>query len=339
MKYELEEVWFPLSESIMEWDEDFHQLMLGDRLRMNAYKQAIQEVVKPGMIVLDLGTGTGILGLWALEAGAKYLYAIDVNENILSLAVQRFNQAGFSGKYEVFNALSYDVNLPERVDVIVSEILGNLADNEDFVPILQDARKRFLKKEGNMLPSSVYSQLVPVSSIKAHQQIKSKNIKSLNKNYSLERLLQQLAIQSQFNLYYDAILPKNTYLSKPLVVQEFKMEDGDRSTYETFLNFSVNADGIFTGFKGSFVATLSDTVILDISGCNIAAHTTSDCWKHCYLPVENPVKVKPGDEIHLLFSRYYPSKKDSPFRQCYQWSGTIRRHGNTFSTFHHKTGN
>ncbi len=45
--------------------------MLDDQIRMAAYKNAIQEVVKPGMVVLDLGTGTGILGLWALQAGAK----------------------------------------------------------------------------------------------------------------------------------------------------------------------------------------------------------------------------------------------------------------------------
>ncbi len=336
MKYKLEEVWFPLSETILEWDEDFHQLMLGDRLRMHAYKKAIQEVVKPGMIVLDLGTGTGILGLWALQAGAKYLYAIDVNDKILPLAIQRFELGGFSGSYQALLALSYNVNLPERVDVIISEILGNLADNEDFVPILKDARQRFLKSEGRMLPSSVYSQLVPVSSVKAHQQVKLKNIQVLNDNY-LENLLQRLAIQNPFNLYYDAILPDNTYLSQPQVAQEFKMEDDDQASYEKFLTFYIEADGIFTGFKGSFVATLSHSVLLDISGSNIAERTTSDCWKHCYLPVENPVSVRRGDEIYLLFSRSYPTQKDSPFRQCYKWSGTIRRANNTIYAFHQKS--
>lgn len=70
-KYEFEEVWLPVSENILAWEQDFHQLMLDDQIRMAAYKNAIQEVVKPGMVVLDLGTGTGILGLWALQAGAK----------------------------------------------------------------------------------------------------------------------------------------------------------------------------------------------------------------------------------------------------------------------------
>ncbi|WP_315791692.1 50S ribosomal protein L11 methyltransferase [Fischerella sp. JS2] len=332
-QYEVEEVWFPLSETILEWDEDFHELMLGDKLRMAAYKKAIESVVQPEMIVLDLGTGTGILGLWALEAGAKYLYAIDVNSKILTLAIQRFNQGGFYGRYEVFNAISYEVNLPQRVDLIISEILGNLADNEDFVPILTDARQRFLKKSGRMLPSSVYTQLVPVSSVKAHQQVKSKNIKRLNTKYNLERLLQRLAVESPFNLYYDVILSQQSYLSKPQIAQEFQMDGNDQQVYNVILTFNVEVDGIFTGFKGSFVATLADSVVLDISGSDIAAHTTSDCWKHCYLPIENPVEVKPGDQIQLLYTRFYPTHRNSPFRQCYKWSGNIMRGSSIISYF------
>lgn len=331
--YEIEDVWFPFSESILDWDIDFYQLMLNDEIRMAAYKKAIQEVVKPGMVVLDLGTGTGILGLWALQAGAERLYAIDINSEILSIAVQTFEQGNFSGKYEVFNGLSYNINLPTKVDVIISEIMGNIADNEDFIPILTDARQRFLNKDGIMLPSKVCSKLVPVSSLKAHQQVQAKNAKRINANYSIEQLLQRLAIKSPFNIYYDAIIPDTSYLSTPQIAKEFKMDENDESVYDIALTFNVEVDGVFTGFKGSFVANLSDSVTLDISGSNIASRTTSDSWKHCYLPVENPVEVKRGDEINLLYSRFYPNRKDVPFRQCYKWSGNIQRQGQLINNF------
>ena len=273
--YEPEEVWLPFSENILDWEQDFHQLMLNDEIRMVAYKNAIQEVVKPGMVVLDLGTGTGILGLWALQAGAKHLYAIEVNPEIISTAIQTFERGGFSGKYEVFDGISYDVNLPIRVDIIISELIGNLGDNEDFVPILTDARQRFLKKEGRMLPSSVCMKLVPVSSARAHKQVQSKDAKGINASYSLENLLQRLVIKSPFNLYYDAIIPRACYLSEPQVAKQFKMDGNDQPVYEMELTFTVEVDGLFTGFKGSFVANLSDSVILDISGCDIESRTTS----------------------------------------------------------------
>ncbi|WP_051470210.1 50S ribosomal protein L11 methyltransferase [Fischerella sp. PCC 9605] len=332
--YEPEDVWLPFSESILEWDRDFYQLMLNDEIRMIAYKNAIQQVVKPGMVVLDLGTGTGILGLWALQAGAKYLYAIDLNSEILSIAIQTFEQGNFTGRYEVFNGISYDINLPTRVDLIISEIMGNIGDNEDFIPILTDARHRFLKKEGRMLPSRVYSKLVPVSSLKAHQQVQSKNAKRINANYSIENILQRFAIKSPFSIYYDVIIPHTSYLSTPQVAKEFKLDGNDQPVYEIALTFTVEVDGIFTGFKGSFVANLSDSVTLDISGCDIASRTTSDSWKHCYLPVEIPVEVKLGDEIYLLYSRSYPKYRDSLFRQCYKWSGTIKRQGHVINVFH-----
>lgn len=333
--YEIEDVWFPFSESILEWDIDFYQLMLNDEIRMAAYKKAIQDVVKPGMVVLDLGTGTGILGLWALQAGAKHLYAIEINSEILSIAIKTFEQGNFSCQYDVFNGISYDINLPTKVDVIISEIMGNIADNEDFIPILTDARHRFLKEDGRMLPSKVCSKLVPVNSLKAHQQVQSKNAKRINPSYSIEKLLQRLAIKSPFNIYYDVIIPHTSYLTTEQVAQEFNMDGKDPSVYEIPLTFTVEVDGVFTGFKGSFVANLSESVTLDISGCDLdlASRTTSDSWKHCYLPVEIPVNVKCGDEITLLYSRFYPSRKNLPFRQCYKWSGTIKRQGQLISTF------
>ncbi|MDZ8186235.1 MAG: 50S ribosomal protein L11 methyltransferase [Nostoc sp. ChiSLP02] len=332
--YQSEEVWLPFSESILEWDIDFHELMLGDRIRMAAYKNAIQEVVKPGMVVLDLGTGTGILGLWALQAGAKHLYALDVNKDILAIASENFAQNGFSGKFDIFHGMSYNINLPTRVDLIISEIMGNIADNEDFVPILTDAHKRFLKPSGIMLPSRVCSQLVPVNSLKVHQQVQSKKVKRINANYSIEKLLQKLASQSPFDTYYDVILPDTSYLSTPQVAKEFKMDGNDEAVYEISLNFNVEVDGIFTGFKGSFRASLSDSIILDISGSDIASHTTSDSWKHCYLPVQTPVEVQHGDEISLIFSRSYPQQRDSLFRQCYKWNGTIKRGGKIINAFY-----
>lgn len=321
-----------MAETILDWEEDFHRLLLNDRLRMDAYKNAIQEVVKPGMVVLDLGTGTGVMGLFALQAGAKHLYAIDVNSAMIEIASHSFETNGFSGLYSVINALSYEANLPEKVDVIISEILGALGDHEDFVPILADARQRFLKDDGKMLPSYVRDFLVPISSVKAHQQVKAKECKTLNSSYDLEKLLQQLGLNNPFDLYYDLVIPNKCHLSQHQITQEFKFDENDRATYEAKLTFTVEVDGLFTGFKGFFVAHLSDSVVLDTSGDDIASNVT--CWKHGYLPIESPVEVKKGDEIYLLYSRYYPIDRNSPFRQCYQWIGTIKRDGKLMGDFH-----
>jgi hypothetical protein len=59
MQYSLEEVWFPCSLDVLGWDEKFHELMLNDDLRMTAYEAAVRSAVRPGDVILDLGTGTG----------------------------------------------------------------------------------------------------------------------------------------------------------------------------------------------------------------------------------------------------------------------------------------
>ncbi len=338
-KYDLEEVWLPVSENILAWEQDFHQLMLDDQIRMETYKNAIHEAVKPGMVVLDLGTGTGILGLWALQAGATQLYAIDVNAAVIPKAIATFEAGGFSGKYRVFHGLSYDIELPSQVDLIISEIIGNLGDNEDFIPILSDARKRFLKQDGRMLPRSVCSILVPVSATKAHQQVAAKRCRALNTNYSLSELMQRLGVKSPFNLYYDVIIPRTCYLSEPKIAKHFLFNGSDQPVYATDLAYVVTTDGVLTGFKGSFVAELSDSVVLDISGDDITARGTSDSWKHCYLPLQDPLNVKQGDEILLRYARSYPNLRDSPFRQCYRWSGTVKRQGEVIGAFSQSTGN
>lgn len=324
MKYKEEEVWFPLSEDILIWDYDFHELMLQDKIRMVAYEKAIKEVVKHGMTVVDIGTGTGILALWALEAGAKKVYGMEVNKKRIPIALKRIKDAGFADRFQIFNDLSYNVELPEKVDVIISEILGNLADNEDMTPILSDARKRFLSDKGKMLPKSVDTYIVPVSSKMIYDQIKNKQCRGINKVYKLQDLLSKLEINNQFNIYYDAIIPKSLYLSKPEIVQSFDFIN-DKKIYQTSTKFKILRNGLFTGFKGYFIAKLSENTILDISGDDIQNRQTSDCWKHCFLPIQKPFIVKKDDIIELNYDRYYPKKGNSSFRQCYSWQGIIKR--------------
>ena len=337
MSYRSEEVWFPLSEDILGWDQDFHTLMLNDHIRMQAYEQAIKEAVKPGMVVLDLGTGTGILSLWALEAGAARVHGIDIRKERLVDAQERVRKAGFGEKFLTYQGLSSQVELPEKVDLIISEILGNLADNEDMAPILNDARNRFLKPDGQMLPARTETYQVPVSSTKANAQIVAKNCRSINPRYSLDELLAARGAENQFNLYYDVIVPESSYLSKPACVYTAEFQGNDREEYEVAQKFVVNAVGTFTGFKGYFVAQLSDNIVLDISGDDIPGRATSDCWKHAYLPIEHSVEVQPGDEIQLRYRRFYPAETSKVFRQAYSWEGSVRRNGIVIYSFEQST--
>jgi protein arginine N-methyltransferase 1 len=336
MRYAAEEVWFAASLYLLEWEQDFHQLMLNDHIRMVAYEKAIKAVVRPGMAVADLGTGTGILAQWALEAGARVVHAIDVNEAILAEARERIARAGFADRFKSYPALSYDVTLPEKVDVLMSEILGNLADNEGMTPILNDARARFLKRGGRMLPRGAHAYLVPVAATRAHRQLEERRCRGLSERYYLDALLRRLQVGGPFDIYYDVILSGRLHLAAPTPVGHFAFDGRDEDEYTRERAFTVQGGGSFTGFKGYFKAELVEDVVLDISGDDIEGRTTSDSWKHCYLPVERPIDVRPGDVIELAYRRAHPAAADSPFRQRYSWTGCVRRGRRTLATFQNR---
>ena len=59
-----------------------HEEMLSDSVRVDTYHRGIHRNVQPGDVVLDLGTGTGLLAFMASRAGAKKVYAVEHSDFI-----------------------------------------------------------------------------------------------------------------------------------------------------------------------------------------------------------------------------------------------------------------
>ncbi len=107
-----------------------HAHMLLDPIRVDAYASAIAAVVRPGDVVVDIGTGTGILAILAARAGARRVFAVE-RTGIAELARRHVADNGLDGVVEVIRADLADVEaLPERPRVILGEILGNFAPVE-----------------------------------------------------------------------------------------------------------------------------------------------------------------------------------------------------------------
>lgn len=316
-------VWSASSESLLQWDDAFHELMLNDRLRMTTYRKAIFEAVRPGDLVLDLGTGTGILSQWALEAGAARVLGVDLNTAILARAVERMQAAGLGERFEPISALSYELQLPARVDVLISEIIGNVGDNEDFQPILSDAIARLLKPGGRVLPRAVRSYLAPVGARVAHEKLRAGEIAAL---YRLE------PGRSVFDVYYDCVLPSALCLSEPQLLCNYEDRWQQPATYRRELCFAIARADLLTGFKGHFVAELTPNTVLDISGGGDDGTQASDSWKHAYFPIAHPIEVQTGDLLALSFARSYRDR-ERRFAQVYAWSGTVTRAGEVIACF------
>jgi hypothetical protein len=140
---------------------DEHRQYLADAPRVAAYASAIAEVVRPGDVVLDLASGTGILGLFAAKAGASRVYAID-GGGMAGPARAIAHANGLDGRVHVISGFSGHVELPERADVLVTDQIGRFGFDAGIVGFVDDARRRLLKAEARLVPSRIDLLIAPV---------------------------------------------------------------------------------------------------------------------------------------------------------------------------------
>jgi type I protein arginine methyltransferase len=133
---------------------EVHRSMICDRVRTEAFRHAIEAVVRPGDVVFDVGAGSGILSLFAARAGAARVYAVE-RTTVAVLAQELAARNGVADIVEVIQGDIADLELPERVDVIVSEWLGGFGIDEGMLVPVIVARDRWLKPGGVMIPRVV----------------------------------------------------------------------------------------------------------------------------------------------------------------------------------------
>jgi SAM-dependent methyltransferase len=140
------------SESVPAW----HGTIVTDRARNQAYDAALRNAIEPGMRVLEVGTGTGILAMMAARAGAAEVITCEANPVIAQRARQIVAENGYADRVRVIgkhsNDLRLGVDLTEPADVFVSEIISGSLLNEAVLPVVQDVVPRLLKPDGIVIP-------------------------------------------------------------------------------------------------------------------------------------------------------------------------------------------
>jgi protein arginine N-methyltransferase 1 len=126
-------------------------VMIADEVRMGAFVRALGQAVKPDTVVVDIGTGTGIFALLACRFGARRVYAIEPSDAI-QVAREIAAANGYADRIEFIQAMSTQVTLPERADVMISDIGGVLPWFQQHIPSIADARRRFLAPGGTVIP-------------------------------------------------------------------------------------------------------------------------------------------------------------------------------------------
>jgi protein arginine N-methyltransferase 1 len=144
--------------------------MIADKVRMDPYAYALKASIGPDSVVLDIGTGTGIHALLACKFGARKVYAIEPNDAI-HLARELALVNGFADRIEFIQDVSTHVTLPEKADVIVSDIRGVLPLYGGHIPSIIDARQRHLAPGGILIPKRDTVRVALVEAVKVYNEL------------------------------------------------------------------------------------------------------------------------------------------------------------------------
>nr|XP_021149768.1 histone-arginine methyltransferase CARM1 [Columba livia] len=139
------------------------QNMMQDFVRTATYYRAIiqNHIDFADKVVLDVGCGSGILSFFAVQAGARKVYAVEASSaaKYAELLVRSNN---LSDKITVLFGKVEEISLPESVDVVISEPMGYMLFNERMLESYLHSRK-WLKSNGMMFPTYSDFHLAPFS--------------------------------------------------------------------------------------------------------------------------------------------------------------------------------
>ncbi len=294
-----------------------HSNMLVDKVRMSAFSRAIKEVVKSGDVVVDIGTGSGILAYFALQAGAKKVYAIEQGP-IIEDAKKIAEVNSLGQKIDFIKGVSGDIEIDEKADVVISEVIGLFGLEENIDKILIDARNRFLKPGGRLIPSWLDLYLVPVEA----KEIWDKNIAIWNKYFfDLDfTAVKEVAVSRRYQLDCS----KNAEaIAAPAKIAHFDFCRADSLNRIFRTELVISKKSVLHGLVGYFKAGLSDKVTLSNSLQDPLTH-----WEHTFFPMKDAVEVEPGDRIACRITAIPHYKTIS-----WQWDTKVLRADRTIANF------
>ena len=269
-----------------------HRWMLRDECRNEAYRRALEHVVRPGDVVLDVGAGTGILSIFAASSGARKVYAVERTE-IADVARRMVDRNGYTERIEIIESDLEDLALPEKVDVIVSEWMGGFGVDENMLAPVVMARDRWLKPGGKMVPGRVTASLAPASIPEFDEAIAYWRSRPHGVDTSvIAAMTAQETFHTQTRLTPDALLaaPQTMWSHDPYTCS---LEEADRP-FTTKLTFEAARAGTLSGFAAWFTAEMGDGNTLTNA---VGAPDTH--WGRTWFPLARAVEVAAGEAFDV----------------------------------------
>ena len=290
-----------------------YQEMVDDLVRMNAYAAALRQAVRPGSVVVDIGAGTGILSLLACRFGAARVYALEPDDCI-NVARENAESNGLADKIEWIQDLSTNVRLPEKADVVVSDLRGVLPLFGKHIPAIIHARRNLLAESGRLIPERDVLWMALV-------ELRDQGSEGESKTGPWDPA--QFGLQLEAGHKYIANSPRKArarpeqLLTAPASCGALDYRTIESASFAGQVSVPVTRDGGATGVVVWFDAHLQGDV-----GFSNAPDQPRLIYGSMYFPLSEVVEVSAGDQA-TLHLRATPTDTD----YIWQWDTGIRSRG------------
>lgn len=261
-----------------------HRWLLQDVNVQNKFRDAIFAQVKPGDVVLDLGTGTGLHAFFAAQAGAAKVYAVD-SEPILEMAKTIAKQNNLEDKITFIKAHSENLNLPEKVDVLITNV--GFFSTLKFLP---SAISKFLKPNGKVLPSELK---LGISLLEDDAYFENNVRFWQTKPWGLE--MGNVGPMSVSRPQY-GIWKQEQFVAEMIELEKINLRTNKPVSFSVEKTFTANRDGSIHAVVGWYTYDLG----AGFSFTTRPPHVLSkDIWNQWTLPLVKPLNVRAGEKVSV----------------------------------------
>jgi Arginine methyltransferase oligomerization subdomain/Ribosomal protein L11 methyltransferase (PrmA) len=266
--------------------------MIADGPRIDAYVSALRQAVKPGSVVVDLGSGPGLFALIACQLGARRVFAIEP-DNVIQVARDAAREYGFVDRIDFIQDFSTKVNLSENADVIVSDLRGVLPWFQQHLPSIQDARLRFLAADGILIPrrDTLWAAVVEVSQQYADIVTPWED----NRHGFFFKSARNMVTNSWGKLQ---VKPENL-LGQPVCWHQIDYNQIEDANVRADISLPLERRGIAHG-----LAIWFDSELLEGISLSNAPAGEELIYGNAFFPFQLPVEVTAGDQVAAKFEGY-----------------------------------
>ncbi|HEX7518206.1 MAG TPA: amino acid adenylation domain-containing protein [Chthoniobacterales bacterium] len=293
------------------YDDVLYTAMTYDKSRHDLYERAFRKIVRD-KVVVDIGTGRdALLARMAVEAGARKVYAIELLERPAQQAKALIESLGLTNKIVVIHGRSQEIELPEKVDVCVSENVGHIGGAEGCDVLLNDAR-RFMKPDGVFIPHRCETRVAAIQM--PDEFLRDPTFDELGA-YHAEQSWRSAGYKYDLRLCVTGI-SREMLRSTVDAFEDLDFTQTPASSYERDVRMKITHTSRIDGFLLWLNLEAAPGETLETLGRN-------DTWLPVYLPAFYPgINVSEGDEI---IATVRGTLAENGLNRDYRMDGLVRR--------------